>query len=242
MKILTIDIETLPNLGVFFGTRNINIGIEQIIQPSRTVCFAAEWYGEKHSLEFYSEWNDGQLGMIKAAHRLMSEADAIIHYNGNSFDIPVLNGEFKLEKLRPPAPSKQIDLYRTVRKNFRFPSYKLDYVLQQFGLGHKVQHSGIKLWIDVMHGDAKAQKKMEQYNIVDTKKLSPLYKELLPWITNHPNMNLYGDEGVCPNCGSKKHTKEGVARLETGIYQRYNCSACGRWFRGTKRIEGTEYR
>jgi len=78
--------------------------------------------------------------MIQAAHDLLSEADAVIHYNGNSFDMPWLHTEFLLAGMPPPEPYKNIDLLLAVRKRFRFVSNKLDYVTQAVGLEGKVHH------------------------------------------------------------------------------------------------------
>ena len=69
--------------------------------------------------------------MLEGIHKLLDEADAVIHYNGKRFDIPSLNKEFLLNGMFPPAPFKEIDLLTVARGRFRFVSNKLDYVAQQ---------------------------------------------------------------------------------------------------------------
>lgn len=76
--------------------------------------------------------------MLKQIHALLNEADAVVHYNGAKFDIPTLNKEFILHGLPPPAPYKQIDLLRTARSQFKFPSNKLDYIAQALDLGKRL--------------------------------------------------------------------------------------------------------
>ncbi len=43
---------------------------------------------------FDSVYKSDRKSMLKSIHSLMDEADAIVHYNGNRFDIPMLNKEF----------------------------------------------------------------------------------------------------------------------------------------------------
>jgi len=179
--------------------------------------------------------------MLKGIHKLLTEADAVVHYNGTRFDIPTLNKEFLLTKMSPPAPYKQIDLYETVRKRFRFPSSKLEYVAKILGVGEKVDTSkvgGHELWVKCMAGDEAAWKIMQEYNIQDTVLLERLYDRLLPWISHHANHNLYVGEGevVCPNCGGSSFQRRGFAYTTVGKFRRYQCKSCGAWFRNNRGV------
>jgi DNA polymerase elongation subunit (family B) len=179
---------------------------------------------------FDSVFKSTPKNMVKRIHKLLDEADVVIHYYGSRFDIPVLNKEIIMHGMTPPAPYKEIDLLKTVRSKFRFTSNKLDYVAQRLGLGKK-HETDFKLWVDCMNKDPKAWKKMERYNRQDVKLLEKLYVKLLPWIKGHANHNLYGKSLVCPNCGSSKMQKRGVATTATLRYTRYQCTGCGRWSR-----------
>ena len=159
----------------------------------------------------------------------MDEADAIIGYNSEHFDIPILNREFLLNGFLPPAPHKNIDLYKTV-KQFNFPSNKLEFVCQQLKIGGKTPHEGFDLWVKCLTGDKKAWKKMEKYNKNDTILTEALYYKLLPWIKNHPNLNLYNNTSIsCPHCGSSKLVKKRFVRTQSGVYQQYHCKKCGKY-------------
>jgi predicted RNA-binding Zn-ribbon protein involved in translation (DUF1610 family) len=164
----------------------------------------------------------------------------VVHYNGKSFDIPTLNKEFVTHGLPPPAPYKQVDLLHVVRDSFRFPSSKLDYVVKALGLGAKVRHPGFEMWIACMNGDAKAWRQMERYNKHDVRILERLYVRLLPWIQKHPNLGVFSDEAVCPNCGSKHIQRRGTAIATILKYARFQCQNCSKWFRGTKAINHTQ--
>jgi DNA polymerase elongation subunit (family B) len=167
-------------------------------------------------------------------YNVLEEADAVITYNGNRFDLPTLNKEFLLNEYNPPAPYKSVDLYRTIKSKFRFASNKLDHVSEQMGLGRKTDHYGFKMWLDVMNGDSKAQKLMEKYNRQDVVLLERVYKHVLPWISNHPNHSNYSGNAVCPNCSSKRLQRRGIAVTATGHYHRLQCQDCGKWSKEVK--------
>jgi hypothetical protein len=177
--------------------------------------------------------------MLKHVHKLLDEADAVVHYNGTKFDIPTLNWEFAKQGLAPPTPYHQIDLYRVVKQKMKAASNKLDFICQEFGLGGKVNHKGMELWDECMAGDEKAWRVMERYNKQDVRLLPKLYEKLLPWIKNHPNHALYVEEPaspVCPNCGSTHVIKNGIEATATMQYQRYRCKDCKTPLRGRTNI------
>ena len=233
MKILLLDIESSPNTAHVWGLWQQNVSINQLMESSYVLCYAAKWLGEDE-IHFDSVHQSKPKAMLKGIHVLLDEADAVVHYNGTKFDIPTLNKEFLLHRYNPPSPYKQIDLLRVVRSNFRFPSNKLDYVSQRLGLGAKESHEGHDLWVKCMNGDKDAWKRMESYNIQDVVLLESLYSTLLPWIKSHPNHNLYTSDTVCPTCSGHRLQKRGTAVSITGAYQRYQCKDCGSWSQGAK--------
>jgi DNA polymerase elongation subunit (family B) len=236
VKILLLDIETSPNTAHVWGLWNQNIGLSQLRESSRVLCWAAKWYDETE-IHFSSEHTTRHKTMIKRIHSLLSKADAVCHYNGTKFDIPTLQKEFLKYGLPPPAPFKQIDLLRTARSQFRFPSNKLDYVAQQLGLGKKVKHEGHELWLKCMAGDDEAWVTMERYNRNDVVLLEQVYNVLRPWIKNHPNMSTFTGRPVCPTCGSTHSQRRGTRVNLLGTYERYQCLDCGRWHTGTRMIK-----
>ncbi len=120
MRILLLDIETAPMQVYAWSLWDKYVPIERIIEPGHTLCFAAKWLGEKGMI-FDSVHASSRERMVKHMHKLLEEADAVCHYNGTRFDIPVLEAEFLTHGLNPPSPYKQIDLFRTV-KRFHVPS------------------------------------------------------------------------------------------------------------------------
>lgn len=232
IKILEIDIETAPNTAHVWGLFNQNIGINQIQQTGRVMCWAAKWYGRK-GVEFMSEYHDCPDSMIDRAHGLLDEADAVMSYNGKRFDMPTLNREFLKRGMTPPSPYHHIDLLEVMRSSFKFSSNKLDHVLQELGLGSKVKHEGHELWTKCMAGDPKAWAHMKKYNIGDVTKMEKLYELLRPWIKTHPNHAMWSEDErpVCTNCGSRHLQARGKQRTRTQLYTRYHCQSCGTWMR-----------
>lgn len=233
MKILLLDIESAPNTAHVWGLWQQNVGITQLMESSYILCWAAKWLGEDEIL-FDSVYASSTKRMLKRIHKLLEEADAVVHYNGTKFDIPTLNKEFLLYGMAPPAPYQQIDLLRTARNRFKFPSNKLDYVAQALGVGKKSAHIGHELWVKCMNDDPDAWKMMETYNKNDVILLEQVYRKLLPWIKGHANHSLYSGTLVCPNCASSNYNRRGFAYTSSSSYQRYQCKDCGNWFKGGK--------
>jgi hypothetical protein len=242
MKILFLDIETSPYTALVWGVRKQYLTSKNLLDTASVLCYAAAWADSDYTL-FDSIQRSTPDEMIQGIHNLLDEADAVVTYNGNSFDLPMLNREFLKRRLAPPSPYKSIDVYRTVRSKFRFASAKMDDVLKELGYSGKTEHRGLKLWLDCMNGKKDAWEEMETYNVNDVTELENLYNDVLPWITNHPNRSLFDEKLCCPNCGSTKYQARGTRKLATGgLYQRYQCSAkgCGKWMRGNVRLNPKE--
>jgi DNA polymerase elongation subunit (family B) len=233
MRILMLDIERSPNIAYVWGLFKENIPLARIIDTSNLLCYAAKWYGED-KIYYDSIYKTSTKKLLVGLHKLIDTADAVVHYNGTEFDMPVINTAFVQYGITPPAPYKNIDLLQVVRKQFKFTSNKMDFVSDYLGTGRK-KETTFDLWIGCMNNDQKSWEIMEDYNIEDVLILERLYVKLLPWIKGHPNHGLYSTDGlICPTCGSKNFQKRGFAFTTTGRYQKYCCTDCGSWFRDKK--------
>jgi DNA-directed RNA polymerase subunit RPC12/RpoP len=234
-----LDIETAPNIGYVWGLFDQNIGLNQIKETGYILSWAAKWIGKSEVHCRYRKDED----MFTAVHDLLSEADAVVHYNGAKFDVPWLNSAFLELGMHPPAPYHQVDLYRVVKAQFKFPSYKLAFVSPILGIGDKVDHMRFEDWDGCMKGDEKSWNKMIKYNKSDVRLTERLYNKLLPWIKGHPNVGLYGNNSeVCPSCGSRHYHKCGEQVTKAAVYKRLQCQDCGTWFRDKKIISETPKR
>ena len=105
MKILLLDIETAPNTAYVWRLFKENIGTNQLLESSYVMCWAAKWVGSD-DIMFDSIYYSKPKQMLKRIHKLLDQADVVIHWNGSKSDIPTLNKEFIEYGLTPPAPYK----------------------------------------------------------------------------------------------------------------------------------------
>ena len=229
-KVLILDIETRPTTAYVWRTFKENISPDQVIEPGYMICWAAKFEG-KNFVHFGSEWENGRDGMAAMLHDLMSQADAVVTYNGDKFDLPKIQGEFLLQGLPPTPPIPSIDVLKTVRK-FGFLMNRLAFIGPFLGLGSKVKHEGFNLWKAVMAGDTRAQGRMKRYNIQDVNLLEKLYKRIKPYIKNHPHLG--DDARECGACGSDKVQSRGYRRTKYFKIQRLQCQGCGSWQDGKR--------
>lgn len=228
-KILVLDIETRPAKAYVWRMWDENISPDMLIEPGGMICFGARWLN-KRKVHMYSEWEHGHEEMVKKAHEFIEEADAIVTYNGDRFDLPKLNGEFLLYGLNPPAPPTSIDVLKTVKK-MGFVMNRLAYIGPLLKVGEKIKNEGFPLWKAVMDGDPKAQKRVEKYCKQDVNLLAELYEVIKPYILNHPNL---GGGNSCGACGSNNVHSRGYRLTKHYRTQRLQCQDCGSWSLGKR--------
>lgn len=240
-RILTIDIETSPNLADVWGLWDQNVSLNQLRETSHVMCFAAKWH-DSDKVIFYSEFHHGKEKMIKMAHKLLSQADIVVGYNHVTFDLKHLNREFLLAGLAPPPPFQNVDLLSVSRSRFLFPSFKLQHLLERLGLSKKVEHEGHQLWVKCGQRNKAAWAKMKEYNIGDVIGTEEAFDILRPWIKTGLGMNYFtGEEKGCDRCGSTNLQSRGYRVTKAGVFQRFQCQedGCGSWSQDRKREVGT---
>lgn len=230
-KILFLDIETKLMEVYSFGIRDQHIAHTQVKTHGGISCVGVKWLGER-KVTVFSEWEHGYGEMLRQVHALLCEADAVATYNGARFDLPKLNGAFLVAGMSPPPPPTQIDIFKTCRK-MGFPSSKLDYIAPILGLGSKVKHEGMPLWIKVLNGDEKAQAKMARYCAGDVRLTEDVYHRVKPFMDAHPHLGR-AKAFECANCGSSHLQRRGYQRTRAFITERLQCQDCGAWGKGRR--------
>lgn len=237
-KILLLDIENSPLISYTWGIWEQDV--IDVKEEWYILSCAYKWLGEKQtkvlSLPQFKNWKKDKKddeGLVEVVWKLLDEADVVIAHNGNSFDIKKIYSRFLQHGMKPPTPFKQIDTLLIARKYFKFDSNKLDRLGQYLEIGRKIKHEGFPLWLGCMSGDKKSWSKMIKYNKNDVILLEKIYYKLLPYITNHPNVNLTLETvHNCPNCGSTNIQKKGTGINKVTTYQKMRCLGCGCWFKG----------
>lgn len=208
-----------------------------LIEDPRLLCFGFKFEGER------TEVVDERIGheaMVRQLWEKLDATDMLVSYNGQSFDTRKVNSEFMKYGMGPPSPYKEIDLYRQIKKQAQFYSGKLDFVAERLVNKRKYDTGGFQLWKDVLAGDEEAWGKMRKYQLDDVELLVDLFDKVRPWIKMpHP---ISDDPTTCHNCGGHSLQRRGFARTLYGVYQRYQCTDCGKWLRGQKRAAVTDVR
>ena len=232
-KILVLDIETAPAIAYVWRAWEENTSPEKLIEPGRVIMVGVQWLEDDlpSKATVFTEWEYGHADMIRIVHDLISQADAVVHFNGDKFDLPILTGEFALLGLAPPPPLTSIDVLKTVKKFGLFMN-RLAYVGPLFNVGEKIKHEGFDLWRSVLAGDPKARKRMEKYCAGDVTLTTKLYLRIRPYIKNHPHLGEHKAE--CGACGSNHVQFRGYRRTKTFKIRRIQCQGCGSWSDGTR--------
>lgn len=243
LKMAAFDIETAPGIYYSFSVYDTSISSDKVIEYPRIIAFSAQWKDSK-KVVFFSEYHNGREAMLDALWELFNEADVLVSYNGDKFDIPWVEGELLEAGYSPPSPSMKIDLYKVIKRVTRWPHKNLNTAAARLLGDQKIAHPGFSLWRDCLMGDDEAKRKawalMKRYAIKDTKLLWPLFEKLKGRIKMpHP---VTDNPTACHNCGSERLQRRGVRRTLYSTYPRYQCQDCGAWFRGISRHSSTDIR
>lgn len=230
IRTLFLDIETAPAKAYVWRMFDNNISLDMMQEYDGVLSWASKWAGEDYT-DFSSVHMTNKKSMLQEVWRRLDEADEVVGFNSNSFDLRWLNAEFAVVGMGPPSPYKKIDLMRTVKRDMKFISNKLAYLSERFNVGEKLPHEGFDLWAKCMQGDEEAWATMEAYNRQDVVLTEELYDKLRPWITTGVNRSAVSLGHVCPSCGSVHLQSRGTARTTTMTYRRYHCQGCGAWSR-----------
>lgn len=238
-RILLYDLETSPYVGITWGPK-WEADIIEFVSERQIISFAWKWLGEKEvhvlALPDFPEYKrnpKSNKSLIKKLHELFELADVTVGHNVVDFDDKVSNTDFLLHKLPPPPPHKTVDTLRILRSRFAFASNKLDDACARLGIGHKVKHPGISMWLGCLDGDPECWAKMKEYNAGDIVLLEKLFLRLRPWATRYPHVIPTNRAFfACPRCKSKKMQGRGYSRTLAGDRKRYQCQSCGSWCTG----------
>lgn len=240
-RILLWDIETTFNVvGVFRLFGEDYISHDKVFQERYIVCAAWKWLGKRgvtavattDDPKRYAKDPHDDYHVCKALHDVLSQADVIVAHNGDQYDIKFTEGRMIYHGLSPLPPITKIDTLKAAKNRFLFNSNKLDYLARYLGVGKKIKTEN-DMWINIVKGGdlaVKAIKRMVRYNKYDVVLLEKVFLKLRPYIVDHVNREMFGGKG-CPRCDSKNIQRRGIHRALTREYQRFQCQACGGWFR-----------
>jgi predicted RNA-binding Zn-ribbon protein involved in translation (DUF1610 family) len=234
-KAVTLDIENMGILGWSWGIYEQNI--IHIEHPQHLLTVAWKWL-DKNKVETvslldnpnYKKEPHNDKIIAEVMWNVLDDCDTLIGQNIDAFDVKMINSMFMRHGFKPPSPYKTVDTLKVAKKKGKFTSNKLDDLGNTLGIGRKVKHEGFQMWLDCDNGDVKAYKRMLKYNKQDVLLTEKLYLNLLPWVDNHPPLNILNSKADgCPNCGSEDITLGAhYITSRTNRYQYARCSNCGK--------------
>lgn len=231
-KILHFDIEVSPTLGYTYGQYQTNM--IKVERPPVLLSFSWKWANEKevhcltlHDRRMPDKTDDSWL--VKELWNLLDQANIVVAHNTN-FDLKMANAFFLRHNLGLPSFYQPFCTLKTARRFFKLDNNKLDYIGQLLRVGRKTATTHADVWYDcLINDDPKAWKKMATYNNMDVLLLERIYKKLLPFANNHPNVALAaGKPHICPRCGHESSFKiKAYRRTGTQVNAiQYQCNIC----------------
>lgn len=246
LKMVTIDLETFPNLVYSWDTWGKNWNAIEVHQESYIMCVGIKWYGKPAkvlSIWDYPLYKKDPLNeqmLMEETWKVLDEADLVIGWNSKRFDVKRLQGAMIKYGMKPPSPFKQLDLMVEKKKLSNSNSNKLEETGKEWKIGQKMKHEGWPLWLACHQGDKEAQKRMVRYCAQDIRLTEKAYDHVKSWIDNIPYMGAYvvynpelpTSALECPFCHQRTLQKRGTrqgGRVILREYIEFWCKGCGRW-------------
>ena len=228
---LFFDIETSPNIGLFFKAGyKLNISYESIIKERAIICICYKW--EDDTEVRYLTWDENQSDkiMLQEFIKITNEADELVGHNGDKFDLAWIRTRCLFNKVEMFPTYTTIDTLKISRSKFNFNSNKLDYISKFLGLGKKIK-TDYNLWKEILlDNNKKSLEKMVKYCQNDVKILEKVFKAFRSHLEakSHFGVVFNQDRGSCPECGSDDLIKYGVRVTRGGArHQKWQCRTCG---------------
>lgn len=239
LKILYFDIETAPLLAHVWHVFGDYVGIDQLVNDSFVLCWAAKWDGQKKiisdRLTPQEALDQDDSRIIASLADLIRQADVVVAHNGDSFDLPVLRKRLLLMGEEPLGPVQSIDTYQLSKRNFKMEMNKLDFLADRLGVGRKIK-TEFSLWREAYQGDEKALREMERYNKYDVVLLEEVFNRMRPHVNGLIRLHEAETEWdfLCTNCGTEgieNFMRRGTVRTKASTFQQWMCKECHKYYR-----------
>lgn len=228
MNILALDIEA-SNLAADFGIV-LTFGSKFVGKGKVEVLNILDFPGKDLIAK--------EKNLLKAISERMLSADVWLYHFGCYYDLPFINTRLLYHKLPLlPANFAAIDTWKVARNRLKLRNNRL-ITISEF-LGTEDEKNAIKpeQWIRALGGHRPSMDYIVDHNRRDVLVLEEAYTRLRPLVLDHPNRGLVDGRGGCSVCGATRLHKRGFHITRTRKYQRYQCSECGAWSKGTKPVE-----
>lgn len=239
-KVTLLDIETSPTISANFQRWKVNVNQDSVVSEGGVILTAAwkQLGSKKVESTFIQDpeqrWNGNDSDVVAQLWEVIEDSDVIITQNGKNFDIPVIKSRLAFWGMSPLKNVKHVDTL-AIAKSMRFNANSLDSLGSYLGVGRKMKHEGISLWLEVMKGDPDALDRMLDYNAQDVELLEAVYMKIRAFDQRPPQFGhlTVGDKLTCPACGSHDVNPTGkTAFTPVSSWVEYQCEDCGHRSRG----------
>lgn len=232
-KRLYFDIETSPNIGLFWSAGyKQNIDYSNIIKERAIICICYKWEDDRQVYGLTWNKNQDDKAMLEEFIKIANQADELVGHNGDKFDLAWIRTRCLFHQIDMFPNYVTIDTLKVARSKFRFNSNRLDYIAKYLGIGHKIK-TDFNLWKKILlNKDQKALDYMVKYCKMDVSLLEKVHKKLSVHIAakSHYGVIFGQDRGSCPECGSENLTISKRRVTASGLKKiQYQCKTCNKF-------------
>lgn len=224
-RVLIWDIET-TNLNASFGT---------------VLAIAHKWLGEQKVnvptiLDYKKKGMLDDKQLIEGFKEAYCKADYTVAHYGKRFDRPFIQTKCLKHRLGPLPDIPMMDTCEVAWKNFKLHSNRLGAWLEYLDCKHEKRAMRTDDWLHAAHGCTKAMKAVKDRAKYDVLGLEEVFIAMRPWMKEPVRQLFTNERGNCTSCGSDKLQSRGLERTRLNIFPRFQCQDCGKWMRGTAKV------
>lgn len=245
-KVLVLDIETAPILAWIWDLKiNGYVPAQHIKQDRYVLAWGAKWLGSKKVI-YKDQRGKGPLQdkqLLKDLWPLLDEADIVITYNGEGFDLPRIVARMQIHGIKPFSPVRHYDVMKLMKRVANHTSNTLDYIATHVNKVYKKLHHvdfpGLALWLACMSEVHKAWQSMKKYNIHDVLSTEEACVNTVAWAPDtFPEFYPVSDRAHdCGRCGRHGFMRSTTSKLNKhSEVEQFRCEGCGAFQLG-KRIK-----
>jgi DNA polymerase elongation subunit (family B) len=227
--VLVWDIETTPNIGLFWRTGYKQTILPQSILKERQICVVGyKWLsGGKARTYTWGEDADEET-LVRKTVALLDRSRYSCAHHGDSFDQPWLRARAMKYGI-PMAPHYvTVDTRKLFARYTYMNSNKLDDLGQYFSLGEKIQTS-YSLWVKIVtENHQPSLREMARYCRQDVDLLAALWEYARPWFP--PPDSIARNIARCPHCSGSRTIICKERRTAAGHDKiQFQCKDCGQY-------------
>lgn len=177
MKIAFLDIETtnlVADIGFILciGYECMEIGKKgtgvKITRIDESKNYSKKLYDDSKCVKDIAKWLN------------TDNPDFLVHYNGDSFDIPYIQSRLIKIGAKSLPPFRSIDHWKTSRYKLRLHSFSLDTLAKHLNIPEQKTHFDTTVWLKASYGDKGCMNKIVSHCRIDIKILEKCHEKVVP--------------------------------------------------------------